>query len=237
MHKSMPVCVFSLICLLAGGLHAQNNKAPDGDSLKVARVEVSVVDAKSKPRKGELVLFISQTTKKVFSAYSDSAGKLNVWVPAGDEYLVTVKAFSDTSKYGTLKVPALAPGQYFKDALGVDIMYEPGREFILDDVKYDFAKATLRPESFAQLQELYEYLKWKTDIKIEVAGHTDNVGKPEDNLKLSQARAESVRTWLLNKGIEPTRVTARGYGATQPIADNTTDAGRQKNRRTEVHIL
>jgi OOP family OmpA-OmpF porin len=80
-------------------------------------------------------------------------------------------------------------------------------------------------------------MKWKEEQKIEIAGHTDNVGKDADNLKLSLQRAEAVRNYLIKKGIKADRITAKGYGATQPVADNGTDAGRQKNRRTEVVLL
>jgi OOP family OmpA-OmpF porin len=218
-------------------LHAQDKKLANADTVKTAPVEVSVTNAKQQPRAGEQILFISQKTKKVFSAKTNAQGKLTIALPAGDDYTVTIKALTDTSKYGTLNVPPLAPGQFFKDALGVDIMYEPARQFTLDAVKYDFGKATLRPESFKQLQELYEYLQWKTEEKIEIAGHTDNVGKPEDNLKLSQQRAEAAKAWLVKKGIDPARITAKGYGASKPIADNATEEGRQKNRRTEVYVL
>ena len=239
MHTTLRIplaimCLFTVFNQIA----AQNTHAGKAaDSVSTAQVDVSVVNAKNQPRKGELILFISEKTKKVYSGYSNAAGKLSTALPAGDDYTVTVKAFTDSSRYGTLNVPALAPGQHFKDAIGVDIMYEPGKEFTLNDVKYDVGKATLRPESFPQLDELFEYLQWKTDLKIEIAGHTDNVGKPEDNLRLSQQRAESVKAWLLKKGIAADRITAKGYGATQPIADNNTEVGRQKNRRTEVHIL
>jgi outer membrane protein OmpA-like peptidoglycan-associated protein len=233
----LPMAILSLL-IMATHLKAQDKKpAKTADTVRTANVEVSVVNAKNQPRKGEQVLFISAKTKKVFSAYTNADGKLTTALPAGDDYTVTVKAINDTSKYGTLNVPPLAPGQFFKDALGVDIMYEPAKEFNLNGVKFDVAKATLRPESNGQLQDLLEYLQWKTDISIEIDGHTDNVGKAEDNLKLSQARAEAVKDWLVKKGIGAARITAKGFGDTQPVADNSTTEGRQKNRRTEIKIL
>ena len=79
-------------------------------------------------------------------------------------------------------------------------------------------------------------------MEIEIAGHTDNIGSEESNMKLSQARAEAVRNYLISKGIKPERITAKGYGDTQPIAYNTNPdgsdnpAGRQQNRRTEARI-
>ncbi len=72
---------------------------------------------------------------------------------------------------------------------------------------------------------------------IEVGGYTDNVGTDADNLKLSQARAESVRNYLVKKGIAGDRVQAKGYGSADPVASNDTPDGKQQNRRTEIHIL
>lgn len=80
-------------------------------------------------------------------------------------------------------------------------------------------------------------MKWKQNEKMEIGGHTDNVGSDTDNLKLSQQRTEAIRQYLIKKGTQSTRVSAKGYGASEPIADNSSDAGCQKSRRTEVKIL
>ncbi len=82
-----------------------------------------------------------------------------------------------------------------------------------------------------------EYMNLKKTLVIEIAGHTDNVGTAESNQKLSEDRATAVKKYLEKKGIAPERVTAKGYGDTKPIGDNSTAAGKQKNRRTEVHII
>ena len=77
----------------------------------------------------------------------------------------------------------------------------------------------------------------KKTMVIEIAGHTDNVGQPEANKKLSQDRADAVRNYLIKKGVKALNVQAKGYGDSQPIATNNSDAGKQKNRRTEVRII
>ncbi len=73
-------------------------------------------------------------------------------------------------------------------------------------------------------------------LKIQISGHTDNVGKPADNLKLSLGRAVSVVNYLLSKGVRNDRLTFKGYGETKPIADNKIEAGKAMNRRTELSV-
>lgn len=202
-----------------------------------AQVNVFVSDFKNKSRSGEQIILISQKTGKQFTGVSDKDGKFSIQLPAGDTFIIKVKTIVDSTKYGIIGIPALNEGEYFSEPFTLRVKFEPARSYTLDNVYFDFGKYTLRPESFKELDELFSYLKLKTEMKIEIAGHTDNVGKDVDNLKLSQQRAEAIRQYLIKKGITPARITAKGYGATQPIADNTTDEGRQKNRRTEVRIL
>jgi len=80
-------------------------------------------------------------------------------------------------------------------------------------------------------------MKLKETLVVEIAGHTDSTASAETNQKLSENRAQSVRNYLIKKGINKERITAVGYGETQPVADNGTEEGRQKNRRTEVRII
>ena len=213
------------------------NPSSNKDTIKTAPVEVIVVDSKKAPRQGEMVILTGQKTGKSFQGRTNKAGKLSIAVPAGDEYIVFLKSLNDTTRFGTLPIPRLTGTQFYKNPFIINIKYEPSRVFTLNDVHFDFGKATLRDESFKQLDELYDYLKWKETCKIEIAGHTDNVGADNENLLLSQKRAESVKTWLVKKGIQPARIIAKGYGPTQPVADNSTEEGRQQNRRTEVRIL
>ncbi len=216
---------------------AQHGKIADSANSKFARVNVIVTDMKGDPSKGEQVLFKSDATQHIFSGRSDAAGKFSLQLPAGDQYTIKVKSLSDTTKYGTINIPALEPGQFYTEPFKVNIKFKLARTYILDNVHFDFGKATLRPDSFAELQELVSFLENKEDINIEIAGHTDNVGKHADNLNLSRQRAETIRNYLIKKGIRAARVMAKGYGATQPVSDNTTEEGRQLNRRTEVRIL
>lgn len=105
------------------------------------------------------------------------------------------------------------------------------------DVLFDFDKATLKPEGKAKLDELAGKVK---DINLEVViaiGHTDSIGADAYNQKLSVRRAESVKSYLVSKGIEPNRVYTEGKGEKQPVASNKTKEGRQKNRRVEIEVI
>jgi len=101
-------------------------------------------------------------------------------------------------------------------------------------VLFDFNKSTLQPDSDPVLQQILDLLKKNPTQKLEVQGHTDNVGGDAYNQTLSEARAKAIVTWLTQHGIAADRLTAKGFGKTKPIADNATDAGRAKNRRVEI---
>ena len=195
------------------------------------------MDMKGHPRKGDRILFIGSKTSRSFTGVSGASGKFSIQLPGGDIYNIIVKNLGDSVKRATLEIPALRPDEYYSDAFSINIRYEPARSFTLDNVHFDFGKATLRTESFAELNELVDFLIARLEDKIEIAGHTDNVGKDADNLRLSQARADAIRAYLIKKGISSARIIAKGYGATRPIADNESEEGRQLNRRTEVWIL
>jgi len=103
-------------------------------------------------------------------------------------------------------------------------------------IYFEFKKAVIKPVSFALLDEVALALTDNPKIMVRIEGHTDAVGNDKTNLKLSQKRADAVRTYLVKKGIDPARMEAMGYGETVPIADNRTQEGRDQNRRVEFVI-
>jgi outer membrane protein OmpA-like peptidoglycan-associated protein len=112
----------------------------------------------------------------------------------------------------------------------------PGAITLLN-VYFDTNKSELKPESNEAMDRLLALLASNDKIKIEVNGHTDDVGNDENNMKLSQDRANAVRDLLIRRGIEPERIRAIGYGESKPVASNSTSEGKAKNRRTEFIIL
>lgn len=108
---------------------------------------------------------------------------------------------------------------------------------ILKGVNFETASAKLKPESTATLDDVAASLNKHPEMQIEIAGHTDSRGSRALNQKLSQNRAASVLEYLVSQGVARDRLTAKGYGLSQPIADNATEEGRAQNRRVELHIL
>lgn len=192
-----------------------------------------ITDFAGKPHPNETLIFKGVKSGKEFKITTGQNGKGQVLLPEGDSYDVSYRDFVDQVDYTKVEIPA-EPGMFTYDLL---IKYEPEKIYTLEDVYFDYAKATLKPESYKSLNELAELLKAKPKMVIEIAGHTDNEGEDETNMKLSQERANSVVKYLISKGISSTRLTAKGYGETDPVADNSTEEGRKKNRRTEVRII
>jgi OOP family OmpA-OmpF porin len=200
---------------------------------KLALLIVQVVNDKEKALEGETVSFVAAKDKKVYSGVTKADGKFEILVPKADKYTVQYKTFSANKDYNVLDMPAAEGLIQFDYKLTIS----PPKVYTLNNVFFDTGKSTLKPESAKELNELAEYMGLKKAMVVEIAGHTDNVGNKDSNQNLSLERANSVRTYLIKKGIAAERIVAKGYGDTQPIADNATDAGKQKNRRTEVRTI
>jgi len=108
---------------------------------------------------------------------------------------------------------------------------------LLEKVYFDTSKTTIKPGSFALLDEVAQVLNDNPQVKkVVIEGHTDNTGAADVNTKLSQGRAEAVRAYLVKKGVAADRLEAKGFGPTRPIADNKTAKGREANRRVDFVI-
>ena len=210
-------------------LMAQEPKATEAEAL----MWVTVTDMNSKPLSGEKVEVEAASTKKVVSAITDENGKCWFLLKKGETFDVRYKEIEKSQDYQKVTIPNES-GLFEVEAI---IMYEPPKSYTLENVYFDTGKATLKPTSFPALDELVDFMKRKKTTVIEIGGHTDDVGDDNSNLTLSQQRAESVKAYLVKKGIPAARVQAKGYGETMFIAPNDTEEGRQKNRRTEVKII
>ncbi len=225
----MKLFITTIIILLGFIANSQNLLPTEQKAL----VNVKVTNFKDISRKGEIVIFENIDTKKTLSGITNSNGKFSILIPKGSKYDIKIKDFGDGIDYTQMEIPA-SEGLFTFELI---IQIEPSKTYTLKNVFFDTGKATLKKESYIALNDLVEILKIKNTMEIEIAGHTDNVGSIESNIKLSKERANSVRNYLIKKGISAKRVIAKGYGETQAVADNLTPQGRKKNRRTEVRII
>jgi len=200
------------------------------------KVNVSVTNYSGKVLVGEQIWFKSVKTKKVYKGTSDENGHIAMELLGPDNYFIMVKSVGDAQDYSKLILPTLDKGRVY-GTFDITVEIDPAKEFTLDHVYFETGKSILKSDSYQELDELQEYLSIKENTVIEIGGHTDNVGETDANLKLSKNRAASVKSYLIKKGIKADRVLAKGYGESDPIADNNTENGRKLNRRTEVRII
>lgn len=154
-------------------------------------------------------------------------------LPKGkSEFWVMVAAHEETKDYVVLVVEREAMKQVVAVNDWLDQINKDG--WVEIEINFDTGKATIKPESAGNVAQMVQLLKTNAALKVEVGGHTDNVGDAASNLKLSEARAKSVMDALVKGGIAAARLTAKGYGQTVPVADNRREAGRAKNRRVEL---
>ena len=153
-----------------------------------------------------------------------------------DDFLMVVKK-EDYSFSSTLIEPT---EETFEKPIEVNFEVKPieaGKSVQINDIYYATASYEINTKSYAVLNEFAEFLKSNPTVKVEIRGHTDNIGSAQTNITLSNRRAQAVYDYLLSKGVPKANVSYKGYGPNMPIADNRTEAGRAKNRRTEFYIL
>ncbi|MBP5351080.1 MAG: OmpA family protein [Fibrobacterales bacterium] len=220
----MKKAAISLALALAASALAQNPA--------VMTVKVFSDPQMTKPAARQPITFKSKGGD--VNAQTNDYGMAVVRLPAGS-YTVEMGTAIGPFACKECKVPRIPETD---DEISGELQFYFDNEHIeLKDVNFDTGKATLKPGSFAKLDPVAEGMIKNPNVRIEIAGHTDDVGNDESNMKLSQARAEAVRNYLVKKGVPADRLTARGYGETQPKVSNATKEGKAMNRRTEARIL
>ena len=111
------------------------------------------------------------------------------------------------------------------------------KSLVLEGVNFETNSATLTPASHATLDRVAQSLNDSADVRVEIAGHTDSMGEAAHNMQLSAARADSVKRYLVSRGVDGSRLVTKGYGESNPIADNASASGRAKNRRVELNRI
>jgi OOP family OmpA-OmpF porin len=200
-----------------------------------AAIRFIVIDKDKGPVKGVVVVLTSPPGNKYYTEETDAEGYAEALVPVGQKYELTYLSLGRKDIAATVTVTS-EPNQNVKLTLRFKRL-PPLPPFVLTGITFDTGKAIIRPESFPQLDIVVEFMAHKKSARVEISGHTDNVGSSKSNKTLSGKRAEACRTYIISKGIDGSRLQAVGYGDERPIAANTTDEGRQKNRRIEAKEL
>ena len=211
---------------------------PEARPLAVSYIRGKVTDkTNGQPVEADVQLYDLSTGKLATGAYSDPrTGEFLVCIPAGRSYALNASAEGYLFFSQTYDVAAGTP----KEPYTLNVPLSPltaGSVIALRNIFFNTASYELLPTSNAELDKLTALLKSNPALRIELGGHTDNVGADAANLSLSDQRAKAVRDHLVSKGIDGSRITARGYGETKPVATNDTEEGRAQNRRTEVTVL
>jgi len=196
----------------------------------LAVLNVTATDPQGRAQKEKTIIFQGVHNGQKIEGKTDNRGEFSILIPKGEEYTILFMSLSGPYPCGEAKVPLNA-------GVGSWSVEFDETNYELKDVLFETGKATLKSSSYTQLNQVVEGMLRYDTVRVEIAGHTDNVGGEEYNMGLSQARADVVRDYLVNHKIAPARITAKGYGFSVPVEDNATEAGRARNRRIEVHIL
>lgn len=206
-------------------------------SAPLQALHVVVKDVQTlKPVKARLEIYQVEafdTTR--LSQWADDQGKIATPVLRNKSYGVIAEA------EGYLAYSANLPGDNAAvrslEIKMIPLTSAKGQVIVMQNVFFETGSAALLPGSIPELKKLVMTLKNNPNMKIEITGHTDNVGTEESNIILSEARAKKVYDYLVTSGIDSSRLSYAGMGETQPVADNTTAEGRKQNRRTEFKVI
>lgn len=229
--------------LIASSEIAIQQKVEATDTVKVRKVRLTILkgtitDAlSSEPIEAEIEIVDNEKDEVITTMKSNKAsGKYLVTLPSGINYGIAVKAEDYLFYSENIDIPySTAYQEVTKDIVLSKVSI--GSKIILKNIFFDYDRATLRPESYPELNRLVKLLESYPRMKIEIGGHTDSHGSLAYNTTLSENRSQSVVNYLIDAGISEDRLEYKGYAFTQPIATNDTDEGRQQNRRVEFKVL
>ncbi len=205
--------------------------------LKTLWVKGKVFDKKTLAGLPSSVELTNIKTRNVVSKIqTDEDGNYLTTLPTGKDYAFNVNRKGYLFYSDNFSLSTNTSDSVFNKDIPLQPL-ESGAAIVLKNIFFDSKKFDLKPESIAELDKIVVLLNDNPNLKIEIDGHTDNVGIDKDNLLLSNNRAKTVVNYLLSKGVANTRLSYKGFGASKPIGDNTTDAGKAQNRRTELFVI
>ncbi|HEY6505980.1 MAG TPA: OmpA family protein, partial [Chitinophagaceae bacterium] len=203
---------------------------------KTLWVKGKVFDKKTKAGLSSALELIDLSTKQLVSkTQTDEAGNYLVTLPVGKDYAFNVSRTGYLFYSDNFLLSRRPPDSSYEKNIPLQPL-DINAMIVLNNIFFDVNKFVLKPESQVELDKIVQLLKENPKLKIEISGHTDNAGKPADNLTLSNNRAKAVVNYLASNGIARQRLVAKGYGQAKPAADNKTEEGRARNRRTEMKV-
>jgi len=203
---------------------------------KTLWVKGQVFDKKTTKGLPSAVELIDLNTKQMISkVQTDEKGNYLITLPVGKDYAFNVNRKGYLFYSDNFSLTNHSPDSTYEKNIPLQPI-EANASVVLKNVFFDVNKFDLKSESEAELDIVVQLMNDNPTVKIQIGGHTDNVGKPTDNLALSNNRAKSVVNYLISKGISSARLSAKGFGETQPVADNKTEEGKALNRRTEMKV-
>lgn len=177
------------------------------------------------------------TNKEVGTANSDeSTGAYQIVLPGGTNYGFSAKKEGFLPVSEQLDLSEISAYEEIQQDLYL-VPIKKDAKIVINNLYFDTGKWDIRSESFVELNQLAEILKTNQSVTIEIGGHTDSDGSSDSNKTLSKNRSQSVVTYLMNQGIEKSRLISKGYGETIPRVDNTTEENKQLNRRVELKVI
>jgi len=210
---------------------------PDIRPIKTLWVRGKVFDKKTNVGLPSSIELTDVATKQLLSkVQTDEQGNYLVTLPVGRDYAFNVARRGYLLYSDNFSMLNKASDSTYEKNIPLQPL-EANAAVVLKNIFFDVARFELKPESVVELDKVVQLLQENPTVKIQISGHTDNVGSAADNLKLSENRAKAVVTYLASKGIDAKRLSYKGFGATQPVADNNSEAGRAQNRRTELKVI
>jgi outer membrane protein OmpA-like peptidoglycan-associated protein len=204
---------------------------------KTLWVKGRVFDNKTKKGLPSAVELIDLATKQPLSkVQTDETGNYLITLPVGKDYAFNVNRKGYLFYSDHFFLSKSTPDSTYEKNIPLQPI-EANASVVLKNIFFDVNQYELKPASQVELDRIVQLLAENPSVKIEISGHTDNEGKPADNLVLSNNRAKAVTNYLVSKGIAAQRLVSKGYGETKPVANNQTEEGRAVNRRTEMKVI
>ena len=209
------------------------------DEKVVTILRGKVIDENTAAPLNAIVTLVDNENGKVLSKiYSDpTTGDFELHIPHGGNYGVTTESVGYLFNSINFNLPKFAEYQEI-DTHIIMVKTEIGSKVVLRNIFFDVGKFNLKDQSISEIQNVQELLTKNPELKVQINGHTDNTGDANSNKSLSLKRANAVVDYLISKGVDQTRVSAKGFGSERPIVSNDDESGgREVNRRTEIEVV